>query len=103
MKKTTRNKYRIDRPIDVLYGSGQKRITLAPGTYSTANPEEKRFLSGYPGVTFLSSAADEPIGLPDIACLPIQGVVVTNIPGLQMKEKQAHTSARVSRDENGHS
>jgi hypothetical protein len=96
---STRNTYRIERPIDALYASGHRRITLAAGTYSTADPEVKRFLACYPGVTFLSAAADEPKRNSDNAFLPVQPVLVTNVAGLQMKEKQTPTSGRITAGE----
>jgi hypothetical protein len=95
---STRNTYRIERPIDALYFSGRRRITLAAGIYSTADAEEKRFLSCYPGVTFLSSAADEPKRNSDNAFLPVQPVLVTNVAGLQMKERKTPASSRVAEE-----
>ena len=85
-----------EQGLNAMYANGTRHLVIAKGRYSTSDPEQQRFLRYYPGVTLISTEPDPPKRMPDNAFLPVQSVVVTNTPGLQMKEKQPPVSARIA-------
>lgn len=53
-----KNLYRIIRGIDII--SGDDRLLLGPGDYSTSSPWEISVLANYPGATLISSDSPTP-------------------------------------------
>ncbi|HTZ95587.1 MAG TPA: hypothetical protein VMB18_04255 [Terriglobales bacterium] len=85
-----------EQGLNAMYANGTRHLVIAKGLYSTSDPEQQIFLRYYPGITLISTEPDQPKRMPDNAFPPVQPVIVTNTPGLQMKEKQTPTSGRIT-------
>jgi hypothetical protein len=84
------NTYFIERAVDVM---STPRVTVGRGRFQTSDPHVQRILSGYPGVTLISTE-DEPARRP---LTPAEGLslygpgpepVRVTAGGVQMKERR---------------